>query len=407
VPWAVIGHVTSDQTVHITDGDVEVATLPVELLVDAPEYTREGVPAQELFEMERLDLTGLPDTADATSTLLRLLGSPNIASKGWIYRQYDQSVLNNTVTQAGSDAAVLRIKGTTRGIAVATDGNGRYCHIDPYRGGAIAVAEAARNVACTGALPVAVTDCLNFGNPERPDVYFQMQAVIQGIADACDALGTPVISGNVSLYNETGDKPVYPTPVIGVLGILDDVEQNRGMAFRNEGDEVFLIGSHLDQPLDALGGSEYLKLEHGLVGGRLDIDLQLEARVQRVVLAGIKQDVITAAHDCSDGGLAVALAEMCLAGDKGLDASSAAFGVRVAAALFGEPQSRIVVTVKEDSRQALLGIAETMNVPVQHVGRVTAEPRMVMGPIDARLDDLRAAYEGSLPEALGAGASAN
>ncbi len=402
VPWAVIGHVTGGNTVRIVDGDVEAANLPVELLVDAPEYTREGEPAAELFEMERLDLSGLPDTPNPASVLIRLLGTPNIASKRWIYRQYDQSVLNNTVAEAGSDAAVLRIKGTSRGIAVATDGNGRYCHIDPYRGGAIAVAEAARNVACTGALPVAVTDCLNFGNPERPDVYFQMQGVIQGIADACDVLGTPVISGNVSLYNETDDRPVYPTPVIGVLGILDDVNQRCGMALRDEGDDVFLVGAHLDQHQDFLGGSEYLKLEHGLVGGKLEIDLQLEGRVQRTVLAAIKQRVVTAAHDCSDGGLAVALAEMCIAGDRGIDGSAAAFGGRVAAALFGEAQSRIIVVVKPEMRETLISIASSLTVPVQHVGRVTAEPRLRLGPMDVALEDLREAYESGLAAALGA-----
>jgi phosphoribosylformylglycinamidine synthase len=401
VPWAVIGHVTNDSKVRIVDGPNVVADLPVELLVEAPEYTRDGEPAAELFEMERLNLSGLPEPVNMTGALLRLLASPNIASKRWIYRQYDQSVLNNTVEQAGSDAAVLRVKETNRGFAVTTDGNGRYCYIDPYRGGAIAVAEAARNVVCAGALPVAVTDCLNFGNPERPDVYFQMQAVIQGIADACDALGTPVISGNVSLYNESGDRPVYPTPVIGMLGIIDDMARRCGMAFGDSGDEVFLVGAHLDQPQDALGGSEYIKLEHGLVGGKLEIDLQLEGRVQRAVLAMIKQGIATAAHDCSDGGLAVALAEMCMAGDKGFDASQAAIGGRIGAALFGETQSRIVVAVKPEAREAMAGIASGLTVPIQHIGRVTDEPRFRLGAIDTPLEELRAAYEGGLAAALG------
>ena len=297
VPWAIIGSVTDDNIVRIRDGDKTVGAMPVDILVEAPEYTRDGEPAAELFDMERLDLTGLPEVADPSSALLRLLASPNITSKRWIYRQYDQSVLGNTVIQAGGDAAVLRIKGTQKGIAITTDGNGRYCHIDPYRGGSIAVAEAARNVVCTGAVPAAVTDCLNFGNPERPDVYYQMQAVIHGIADACDALSTPVISGNVSLYNESGGRPVYPTPVIGMLGIIDDVTRVCGMGLKNEGDTVFVVGSSIEQPLDSLGGSEYLKLEHGLVGGKLDIDLQAEARLHRMVLAGIRQGVITAAHD--------------------------------------------------------------------------------------------------------------
>ncbi len=402
VPCAVIGQVTDDGMVRVLDGGREVACLPVKVLAEAPEYTREGVPGQILFQLQNMDLSGVADVppADAGSRLLALLSSPNIASKRWVYRQYDQSVLSNTVIEAGADAAVLRIKGTRRGIALATDGNGRYCYIDPYTGGAIAVAEAARNVVCTGAQPVAVTDCLNFGNPERPDVYYTMQAVIHGIAEACLALGTPVISGNVSLYNETGDQEVYPTPVIGMLGILEDVAAHCHPGFANEGDEVFILGSGLEQPLAALGGSEYLKEIHGLVGGALKLDLALEARVQRAALAIIRQGAASACHDCSDGGLAVALAEMCLAGGKGLDASGAILGPRLDAALFGEAQSRIVVAIAPEKRPLLQEIARGLNVPFAFVGRVTAEPRLRLGPIDLALEEIREAYEDGLPRAL-------
>ncbi|MEK7247051.1 MAG: phosphoribosylformylglycinamidine synthase subunit PurL [Chloroflexota bacterium] len=413
VPSAIIGEVTGDQFVHIFDGDKEVAALPVQVLVDAPEYTREGVPAPELFEMEQLDVAGLPEVADPKAALLDLLAAPNIASKRLVYRQYDQSVLTNTVVEAGADAAIMRIKpvlssagaevegGTQRGIALATDGNGRYCYVDPYRGGAIAVAEAARNVICVGAHPVAVTDCLNFGNPERPDVYFQMEAVIHGIADACAALGTPVISGNVSLYNETSDRPVYPTPVIGMLGILDDVTRYCTPALKNDGDHVFLIGSHIEQPQDSLGGSEYLKLAHGLVGGKLDIDLQREARMQMAVLAAIRQGVVNAAHDCSDGGFAVTLAEMCIAGDKGIDASNAMLGPRLAPTLFGEAQSRIVVTVPEDKREALVALVQGAGVPLEYVGRVTSDPTVRLGTLAVPVADMRDAWSNGLERALG------
>ena len=407
VPTAIIGRVTDDRLVHIMDGEREVGTLPVELLVEAPEYTREGEPAQELYEMESLDLSGLPDVADAGAALLRLLAAPNITSKRWVHRQYDQSVLSNTVAEAGADAAVLRIKPAEgapagerqRGIALATDGNGRYCHVDPYRGASIAVAEAARNVVCAGAQPVAVTDCLNFGNPERPDVYHQMQAAVQGIAEACDALGTPVISGNVSLYNETGDQPVYPTPVIGMLGILDDVTQHCTMA-PSPGDVLFVLGSSIEQPLATLGASEYLRLEHGLIGGRLEIDLLLEERVQRAALAAIRQGIATAAHDCSDGGLAVTLAEMCLAADAGLDAADAVVGNRLDAALFGEAQSRIVLAVKPEKRDDLVAIASSMNVPLEYIGATTTDGRFRLGPLDVPLADLRDAYENGLERAL-------
>ncbi len=415
VPTAVIGHVTDDRLVHVMESDREVASLPIELLVDAPEYTREGEPAPELFEMEALDLSGLPDVADAGAALLRLLAAPNITSKRWVHRQYDQSVLSNTVVEAGADAAVLRIKpvlspaegpaegapaeGRQRGIAVATDGNGRYCHVDPYRGASIAVAEAARNVVCAGAQPVAVTDCLNFGNPERPDVYHQMQAAVHGIAEACEALGTPVISGNVSLYNESGDAPVYPTPVIGMLGILDDVTEHCTMA-PAPGDELFVLGSSVEQPLDSLSASEYLRLEHGKIGGRLNIDLLLEERVQRAALAAIRQGIATAAHDCSDGGLAVTLAEMCLAADAGLDSAAAVVGSRLDAALFGEAQSRIVLAVAPEKREELAGIATNMNVPLEYIGAVTSDDNFRLGPLDLPLSELRDAYENGLERAL-------
>jgi len=441
VPWTIIGHVTDDRLIHVMDGHHEVATLPVDTLVEAPEYTREGVRPPELDELEAFDLMTLPDLAsphsplslggvdgrgasgdvsatveglgvrDPNAILLALLASPNIASKRWVYRQYDQSVLSNTVVEAGADAAVMRIKGTPKGIAISVDGNGRYAHLSPYASGAMAVAEAARNVVCTGAQPVAVTDCLNFGNPERPRVYYQMQEVIRGIADACSELGTPVISGNVSLYNETGDRSIYPTPVIGMLGILDDVTRRCGMAFANDGDDIFLLGSRLEQPASSLAASEYLKEAHGLIGGRLTMDLGLEARLHRAVLALIRQGIATAAHDCSDGGLAVALAEMCMSpqqgsasggGGRGLDASSVDLGLRLDAALFGEAQSRVIIAMRPGERGVLDQIARAGDIPYGRIGRVTAEPRFRLGLIDVSLDELRDAYEGGLEQALGA-----
>jgi phosphoribosylformylglycinamidine synthase len=250
-----------------------------------------------------------------------------------------------------------------------------------------------------GAQPVAVTDCLNFGNPERPEVYYQMQQVIEGMAVACQVLGTPVISGNVSLYNETGEQAVYPTPVIGMLGLLEDVSKHCGPGFSAEGDEVFLLGAVLEQPAAALAASEYLKLEHGLVGGRLEIDLDLEARVQRTALAAIRQGIANACHDCSDGGLAVALAEMCLQGGLGLDASAAPAVPRLDAALFGEAQSRILVAVPADKREELLTVARGLNVPFAHVGRVGGD-RLRLWSVDLSLAELREAYEGGLERAL-------
>jgi phosphoribosylformylglycinamidine synthase subunit PurL len=437
VPWTIIGHVTDDHLIRVMDGDREVAALPVDTLVDSPEYTREGVRPPELDALEALDLLALPDLvgaglASATAgpayasaptpdgrpssdseskpaptdgrspdaALLRLLAAPNIASKRWVYRQYDQSVLANTVIGAGADSAVMRIKGTPKGIAFSVDGNGRYASLSPYAGGAMAVAEAARNVVCSGAQPVAVTDCLNFGNPERPEVYYQMQEVIRGISDACSELGTPVVSGNVSLYNETGDQVIYPTPVIGMLGILDDVTRHCRMAFANDGDELFILGARLEQPAASLAGSQYLKEVHGVIGGPLTMDLGLEARLHRAVLALIRQRIATSAHDCSDGGLAVALAEMCLAAGKGIDTSGADLGLRLDAALFGETQSRVIIATRQGERGAIDQITRAGDIPFARIGRVTAEPRFRLGPINLSLDELRDAYENGLEQAL-------
>ncbi|MGQ9572986.1 MAG: AIR synthase-related protein, partial [Dehalococcoidia bacterium] len=396
----IIGAVTDDGLARIREGEREVACLPVSLVTEAPQYTRQGVPPAELAQLQAFALDSLPDVADPSAALLRLLSLPTIACKRWVYRQYDHHVLTNTVAGPGGDAAVMRIRGTNKGVALCSDGNGRYCYLDPYAGGAIAVAEAARNVVCVGAQPIAITDCLNFGDPNRPDVYYQMEQVIRGMAAACHKLGIPVISGNVSLYNETGGQPVYPTPVIGMLGLLEDVSRRCPMAFAQEGQEVFLLGAELVGDASALAGSEYLKEAHGLVAGRPTIDLDLEVRVQRMALAAIREGLATACHDCAEGGLAVALAEMCVASGLGLDASGIEIGGRLDAALFGEGQSRIVVAVPLEAQQRLAQLAAAHDVPIAHIGRVAGQ-RLVLGrSIDLPLTHLAAAYQGGLERAL-------
>ena len=236
--------------------------------------------------------------------LLRLLASPNVASKESVYRQYDHQVMTNTVVPPGGDAALLRIKGTRKAIALSTDGNGRYCYLDPYAGGAIAVAEAARNVACVGARAIAVTDCLNFGNPEKPEVYYQLEQCIKGMTEACNTFGIPVISGNVSLYNESMNESIYPTPVAGVLGLLEDVSLACRMGFQEPADEVLLLGT--PPSADGLGGSEYLEVMHGTVAGKPSISLDIEKRVQELCISLIEKGLLRSAHDCSMGGLGVA-----------------------------------------------------------------------------------------------------
>jgi phosphoribosylformylglycinamidine synthase len=460
---AVIGEVTDDSLVHVREQGVDVAVLPVALVSDAPQYRRQGTPPSWMDVLHAYDLSAVPDVAavddpdrappanvpDAPAvylappvsgrsdgftarpstasvmdepatvqiappprtveeTLLRLLGAPNIASRRWIYRQYDHQVLTNTVISPGGDAAVIRIKGTQRAIAASTDGNGRLCYLDPFVGGAIAVAEAARNVACTGAVPVAVTNCLNFGNPEKPEIYYQLEQAIRGIAAACEALQTPVISGNVSLYNETLGEAVYPTPVIGMLGVIDDVRHHTGAGFVEDGDAVWLLGG--DGPLtgDArdLAGSEYLRTIRGVVAGQPRIDLEREAAVQRACLDGIRRDVIRSAHDCSDGGLAVALAECAILSGRGLDAGSLVVNGRLDAVLFGEQQSRIVVTCRPADSEALNRTAEVNGVPLTRLGTTGGDRFRLTPAIDLPLAHLEQPYEGGIAVALSSNVSA-
>ncbi len=420
---AEVGYVIEEPLAIVVDGEREVARLPVRLLTEPPSYVREGVKPAWLADLQERDLSRLPDLArdDAGATLLRLLRSPEIASKRWVWRQYDHQVGNNTVVKPGSDAAVLRLDkalpgppvATKKGIALSTDGNGLYCFLDPFEGGKIAVAEAARNVVCAGARPIAVTDCLNFGNPEKPEVYYQLQQAIEGMAEACRTLRTPVISGNVSLYNETSGEAVYPTPVVGMLGVIDDVSRSVGMAFRDEGDVVVLLGDGAKPDVVDLGASEYLREVHGLMAGRPRIDLEIEKRVQAAALEAIEREIVKSAHDCSHGGLAVALAECAIAGERGFDGDGVAVRGRLDAALFGERQSRIVVSVAPEALAQVQEVGRRHGVDAVILGRVTDDGRFRLGPrpgespsetggslADVAVADLVDAYESGLPGAL-------
>ncbi len=401
----IIGRVTDDGMVRIRDGKKVVANAPVAILTDPPLYR---VPCRKpawLAKVQALDLEGLPDLApsECQMILLRLLASPNIASKHAVYRQYDHQVQTNTVVPPGGDGAVLRIKDTRKAIALTADGNGRLCYLDPYHGGAMAVAEAARNLVCTGAEPLAITDCLNFGNPDKPDVYYQLKESIRGMAAACRALCTPVISGNVSLYNETKGKPVYPTPVVGMVGLIEDISRHCTSGFKDEGDLVFLLGgdggSALTRGADGLAGSEYLELVHGMVGGRPVIDLGVEKRAQGCCLALIRSGVVKSAHDCSDGGLGVALAECCILGEKGFKGAWKVKG-RLDACLFGEGPSRFVISVPPAQAARLKEEAARRGVRLMKLGQVRGTRLAIEGLMNVRLDDLRAAWRGALERAL-------
>ncbi|ADL08251.1 phosphoribosylformylglycinamidine synthase subunit PurL [Thermosediminibacter oceani] len=364
-----IGTVTGDGMLRVLENGRVVAEVPAKSLAEgAPVIKREGRRPAYMDNTD-IDYSRLEMPSDLNEVLLRLLASPNIASKAWVYRQYDHTVRADTVVPPGSDAAVLRIKGTRKGIALTTDCNGLYCYLDPYEGGKQAVAEAARNLVVSGARPLAVTDCLNFGNPEKPEIFYQFEKCIDGISDAAKALGTPVISGNVSFYNETKERTVFPTPVVGMVGLLEDVERRCTMAFKKEGDVVVLLGTNTGE----LGASEYLKQIFGIQGGRPPrVDLEREKRVQQCCLKAIELGLLSSAHDISEGGLAVALAESCIAGGLGFKGEIHT-GFRADALLFGEGQSRIIASLPEKNLSTLKELAEELRVEITVLGFVYPE----------------------------------
>ncbi len=362
----VIGEVTEDGLLNIFDGEEKVACIPAAALTKGcPAYSPEEREPAYLKEVREID-SGKYSFGNWNKALLKVLSSPTIASKKWVYRQYDYMVQTDTVIVPGGDAALLRVKGTSKALAVTIDGNGRYCYLDPFCGGAIAVAEAARNIVCTGARPLAVTDCLNFGNPEKPEIFWQFRNVIEGMSKACRVLETPVVSGNVSFYNETAGEPVFPTPTVGMVGLLENIEKRCKAGFSGEGDAVVLLGESKDE----LGGSEYLKIMTGLVSGKPPvIDLELEKAVQECCLKLIDQGLVSSAHDCSEGGLAVALAEGCIIGGRGVKIEMIS-DLNPAALLFGESQSRILLTVPWEHISKAETVSLDLGVPFNILGRV-------------------------------------
>jgi phosphoribosylformylglycinamidine synthase len=388
-----IGKVTDDKMLRLWFRGEVAAEIPVDALAkDAPVYHKPSKEPAYYREFQAM-APYMPAIEDYNATLLGLLAQPTIASKEWVYDQYDYMVRTNTVVAPGSDAAVVRIRGTNKALALTTDCNSRYLYLDPETGGKIAVAEAARNVVCSGAKPLAITDCLNFGSPEKPEIFWQLEKAVDGMSAACRALGTPVVSGNVSLYNETNGVAVYPTPVVGMVGLIEDLSHITTQLFKQAGDLIYVIGEAKPE----FGGSELQKWLEGRIFGKApELDLAVEARRQRQLLAAICAGVVASAHDVAEGGLAVALAE-CLMGASGLGAKVAVSGDFVSE-LFSETQSRFVVSVKKEHQQAFEQLVEA-----KWIGEVTGDGILTVNGgqgetiIRLSVDEMRNVWKGAIP----------
>ncbi|WP_203341385.1 phosphoribosylformylglycinamidine synthase subunit PurL [Planococcus beijingensis] len=387
-----VGTVTDDSTLRLKHKGEIVAEVPVDALAeDAPVYHKPSAVPAYFTEFQQLD-NAEPKITDYNETLTALLKQPTIASKEWVYDQYDHQVRTSTVVSPGSDAAVVRIRGTNKGLAMTTDCNSRYIYLDPETGGKIAVAEAARNVVVSGAKPLAITDCLNFGNPEKPEIFWQLEKAADGMSEACTILDSPVIGGNVSLYNETNGTAIYPTPTIGMVGLVEDLSHVTTQDAKKAGDLVYLIGESFTE----FGGSELQKMVEGRIFGKAPaIDLAVEAKRQQEILSAIQQGLVASAHDVAEGGVAVALAEKTFGNGLGMDVTLSGSATT---ALFSESQSRFVVTVSPEKAAQF----EEMVSDAKKIGQVTGDNLVINGEdgtawINGSVAALRSAWKGAIP----------
>ena len=405
---AVIGQVTDDGKFRILENGNVVGDIPALPLTDGcPTYEREGIESEEVIALREMDLTEhMTDEGDLTKDFLLLLRSPNVASKRWIYEQYDTTVRTGTAVRPGGDSGVIRIRGTKRAIAATTDCNGRLVYLEPRTGAMAAVAEAARNLVCVGALPTAITNNLNFGNPLKTHIYYQLREAVLGMREACSAFETPVTGGNVSLFNETDGKAIYPTPVIGMVGVIDDVSKIIHHAFKSAGDDIVLLGTNSGE----IGGSEYLYVTSKLVAGNPpSLDLEAERLLQQAVLKMNHEEVLNSAHDCSQGGLAATLAECALGDGETPLGVSAEVDEDLApiVSLFGESHGRIIASTSPDNTERVLALAALYDVPAKRIGTVTDMAsgfsiKVRSGSVQARMTDLAEAYFGSIPNIMDA-----
>jgi len=398
----VIGEVVEgDQVTYWKDGEIK-AQIPADHLVlggGAPQYVRETKKPSYLEETQNADLSTLSHPENLIESLEALLGSPNIASKRWVHEQYDTMVRTNTVQGPGAaDAGIIRLKGSKKGLVAKTDCNGRYVYLNPRRGGQIAVVESARNVVCSGAKPMAITNCLNYGNPYKPEVYWTFKESLAGMGDACRKLNTPVTGGNVSFYNENPESAIFPTPIIGMLGVIEDVEKHKmSPSFKKEGDIILYVGA----PRIGLGGTEYLKVIHGLTTGDAPIlDLDVELKVQETVLEAITSGLVTAAHDISDGGLAVTIAEMGIFGSLGAQIDLSVLSGSIHEIWFSEAQSGIILTCQSNQKEPLMKHLSQGGVDVAQIGTVQGDALNFEGVGSVSLDQLHSIYESAIPKAM-------
>ena len=389
--FSVIGEVTDTGKLIIAEEGKIAAEIPISLISEeAPVYDRPFSEPPYLKETRSLDLSTIPVPKDMNRVFLKLLSSPTLSDKRWIWEQYDYMVRTNTVVLPGSDSAVVRIKDTTKALAMTVNCNSTYCYLDPYTGGAIAVAESARNLACSGALPLAVTDCLNFGSPEEPGVMWQFKRAIEGISEAAVRLNTPVVSGNVSFYNQTGGNAVYPTPTIGMVGLIADVGKHITQWFKDDGDVIALLGETREE----LGGSEYMKQVHGIVAGEPPgLDLEAESNLVRALLEASDRGILKSAHDLSEGGIALSLAESCFTPENTFGITVELSGaIREDALLFSESQARALVSLDDKNAGILKTITESNNVPMSVIGRVGGTGFLIKGLIDIPVSEARRAW---------------
>lgn len=365
---SVIGKVTDDGYLRVKYKDQVVANISAKILADeSPVVYAKYVKPQYIDDAESFDLESLTQPIDLQDAFMKVLTNFNVASKEWVYKQFDHMARTNTVVLPGSDAAVIRIKGTKKGIALSTDCNPRFVYLDPHTGGKAAVAEAARNIACSGAKPLGITNCLNFGNPEKPEIFYTFKTALEGMKEACEYLDTPVTGGNVSFYNETKNKAIYPTPAIGMVGILENVDDALTNSFKSAGDEIYLLGEYGCE----IGGSQYLESIHGLVTGQVPrVDLSAEKNLIEFLQESAKKHVLNSAHDISEGGLICALAEKAVNGSLGCEVSIELSSEREDFILFNESQARAIVTISEGNKKEVLELAQKHNLPIYKLGEV-------------------------------------